>query len=87
MGRLTSKPAASSQPVISSIDQVPGRLVSAKGSSCGREAGPGSPAPAERTAADRLDSWKEIAPYLRRDVVASSGLYDQTLRRIVEPVT
>jgi Tol biopolymer transport system component len=29
---------------------------------------PGSSAPAERASDDRLDSWKEIAAYLRRDV-------------------
>jgi Tol biopolymer transport system component len=29
---------------------------------------PGSPPPAERAVDDRLDSWKEIAAYLRRDV-------------------
>jgi hypothetical protein len=29
---------------------------------------PGSPPPFERSSDDRLDSWKEIATYMRRDV-------------------
>ena len=29
---------------------------------------PGSPPPSESPSDDRLDSWKEIAAYMRRDV-------------------